>query len=37
MRRDRLIQSTFAIDLVAMIFGMPAALFTFLIVEPVRP
>jgi MFS family permease len=27
---DRLIQSTFAIDLVAMIFGMPSALFTFL-------
>jgi MFS family permease len=28
--RHRLIQSTFAIDLVAMIFGMPAALFTVL-------
>ena len=27
VRRDRLLQSTFAIDLVAMIFGMPAALF----------
>jgi MFS family permease len=27
VRRDRLLQSTFVIDLVAMIFGMPAALF----------
>jgi predicted MFS family arabinose efflux permease len=33
VRRTRLIQSTFAIDLVAMIFGMPRALFTFLAVE----
>jgi MFS family permease len=32
-RRDRLIRSTFTIDLVAMIFGSPRALFTFLIVE----
>ncbi|HEX6844497.1 MAG TPA: MFS transporter, partial [Actinomycetota bacterium] len=32
--RDRpLIQSTFVIDLIAMIFGMPRALFTFLIVD----
>ena len=33
VRRSRLIQSTFAIDLIAMIFGMPRALFTFLIVS----
>lgn len=32
VRENRLIQSTFVIDLVAMIFGMPRALFTFLIV-----
>jgi MFS family permease len=32
VRRNRVIQSTFAIDLIAMIFGMPRALFTFLIV-----
>jgi MFS family permease len=32
VRRDRLLQSTFAIDLVAMIFGMPAALFPALAV-----
>jgi MFS family permease len=30
VRRDRLLQSTFAIDLVAMIFGMPMALFPVL-------
>jgi len=30
VRRNRLIQSTFVIDLIAMIFGMPQALFTFL-------
>ena len=30
VRRDRLISSTFMIDLVAMIFGLPVALFTFL-------
>jgi MFS family permease len=30
---DRLIRSTFVIDLVAMIFGSPRALFTFLIVD----
>jgi MFS family permease len=33
VRRSRLLQSTFVIDLVAMIFGMPRALFTFLAVE----
>jgi MFS family permease len=33
VRQSRLLQSTFAIDLVAMIFGMPRALFTFLAVE----
>jgi MFS family permease len=33
VKRSRLIQSTFAIDLIAMIFGMPRALFTFLIVS----
>ena len=32
-RRHRLIMSTFVIDLVAMIFGLPRALFPFLIVE----
>jgi MFS family permease len=32
VRRDPLLQSTFAIDLVAMIFGMPAALFPALAV-----
>jgi predicted MFS family arabinose efflux permease len=33
VRQRRLIQSTFVIDLIAMIFGMPRALFTFLIVD----
>jgi predicted MFS family arabinose efflux permease len=33
VRGSRLLQSTFAIDLVAMVFGMPRALFTFLAVE----
>ncbi|MEX0984817.1 MAG: MFS transporter [Actinomycetota bacterium] len=33
VRSSRLLQSTFVIDLIAMIFGMPRALFTFLIVE----
>ncbi|TMK16826.1 MAG: MFS transporter [Actinobacteria bacterium] len=33
VRRDRLIQSTFVIDLIAMIFGMPQALFPILAVE----
>ena len=33
VRDNPLIRSTFVIDLVAMIFGMPRALFTFLIVE----
>ena len=33
VRTNRLLQSTFAIDLIAMIFGMPRALFTFLAVE----
>jgi MFS family permease len=32
VKRDRLLQSTFAIDLVAMIFGMPMALFPALVV-----
>lgn len=32
-RRNRLIMSTFLIDLIAMIFGLPRALFPFLIVE----
>jgi predicted MFS family arabinose efflux permease len=32
-RRNRLIMSTFVIDLIAMIFGLPRALFAFLIVE----
>jgi MFS family permease len=32
-RRHRLIMSTFVIDLIAMIFGLPRALFPFLIVE----
>jgi MFS family permease len=33
VRESRLIRSTFVIDLIAMIFGLPRALFTFLIVE----
>jgi hypothetical protein len=33
VRQSRLLQSMFVIDLVAMIFGLPRALFTFLIVE----
>jgi MFS family permease len=33
VRGNRLIASTFAIDLIAMIFGMPQALFTFLAVS----
>lgn len=33
VKDSRLIQSTFVIDLIAMIFGMPRALFTFLLVE----
>ena len=33
VRGSRLLQSTFAIDLVAMIFGMPRALFTFLALD----
>jgi len=33
VKENRLIQSTFVIDLVAMIFGSPRALYTFLIVE----
>jgi MFS family permease len=33
VRRDRLIRSTFVIDLIAMIFGMPQALFPILAVE----
>ncbi|MGE5226828.1 MAG: MFS transporter [Planctomycetaceae bacterium] len=33
VKESRLIQSTFVIDLIAMIFGMPRALFTFLIVD----
>jgi MFS family permease len=33
VKQSRLLQSTFVIDLVAMIFGMPRALFTFLAVE----
>jgi MFS family permease len=32
-RRNRLIMSTFVIDLIAMIFGLPRALFPFLIVK----
>ena len=32
-RKNRLIMSTFVIDLIAMIFGLPRALFPFLIVE----
>src|SRR4029077_19333472 len=32
-RRNRLLQATFVIDLIAMIFGMPQALFTFLAVS----
>jgi hypothetical protein len=33
VRRNRLLQATFVIDLIAMIFGMPQALFTFLAVS----
>jgi MFS family permease len=33
VKQTRLLQSTFLIDLVAMIFGMPRALFTFLAVD----
>ncbi len=33
VRKNRLISSTFVIDLIAMIFGMPQALFTFLAVS----
>lgn len=33
VRGSRLLRSTFVIDLIAMIFGMPRALFTFLIVS----
>ena len=33
VRRSRMLQSTFVIDLFAMIFGLPRALFTFLAVE----
>jgi MFS family permease len=33
VRRNRLIQATFVIDLIAMIFGMPQALFTFLAIS----
>lgn len=33
VRRNRLIRATFAIDLIAMIFGMPQALFTFLAIS----
>jgi MFS family permease len=33
VRERRLIQSTFVIDLIAMVFGLPRALFTFLIIE----
>jgi len=33
VRQDRLIQSTFVIDLIAMVFGMPQALFPILAVE----
>jgi MFS family permease len=33
VRQNRLISSTFAIDLIAMVFGMPQALFTFLAVS----
>jgi MFS family permease len=33
VRRTRLLQSTFVIDLIAMIFGMPRALFTFLAMD----
>ena len=36
VRRNRLIQSTFVIDLIAMIFGMPQALFPVLAVEQFR-
>lgn len=33
VRSSKLLQSTFAVDLVAMVFGMPRALFTFLAVS----
>jgi MFS family permease len=33
VRRNRLIQGTFVVDLIAMIFGMPQALFTFLAIS----
>ena len=33
VRRNRLLQSTFVIDIIAMVFGLPRALFTFLAVE----
>ncbi len=33
VRRNRLIQATFVVDLIAMIFGMPQALFTFLAIS----
>jgi MFS family permease len=33
VRKNRLMASTFAIDLIAMIFGMPQALFTFLAIS----
>ena len=33
VRKNRLISSTFAIDLIAMIFGLPQALFTFLAIS----
>lgn len=36
VRERRLIQSTFVIDLIAMVFGMPRALFTFLILGQFR-
>jgi MFS family permease len=36
VRSSPLLQSTFAIDLVAMVFGMPRALFTFLAVSQFR-
>ena len=33
VKRSRLLQSTFVIDIIAMVFGLPRALFTFLAVE----
>ncbi len=33
VKRNRLLQSTFVIDIIAMVFGLPRALFTFLAVE----